>query len=112
MSEAHPRTAELSVSDYAQIGSLADYLRLSEPDIRVTRGAGRLGPGELGALDVLTIAADSTVLVAVINALPEFLRSRKKKGLSVTVKVKDKKLTVTADNAKEVIEIVDHFLDS
>jgi hypothetical protein len=26
--------------------------------------------------------------------------------------VKDKKLTVTADNAKEVIEIVDHFLDS
>jgi hypothetical protein len=95
MNTAHPGTAELSVSDYDQIGSLVDYLRLAAPEIQVTRGAGRSGLGELGALDVLTIAADSTVLVAVINALPEFLRSRKKKGLSVTVKVKGKKLTVS-----------------
>ena len=111
MSGAHLVTAELSVSDYAQLRSLADYLRLTAPGMQVTRSPGRPGRGEQGALDVLMIAADSSVLVAAIKALPEFLRSRKK-GLSVTVMVKGKKLIVTGDDAEEVTAIVDRFLDS
>jgi hypothetical protein len=111
MSGPHLVTAELSVSDYAQLRSLADYLRLAAPGTQVTRSPGRPGRGEQGALDVLMIAADSSVLVAAIKVLPEFLRSRKK-GLSVTVTVKDKKLIVTGDNAEEMTAIVDRFLYS
>ena len=110
MSGAHLVTAELSVSDYAQLRSLADYLRLAAPGMQVTRSPGRPGRGEQGALDVLMIAADSSVLVAAIKVLPEFLRSRAK-GLSVTVTVKDKKLIVTGDNPEEVTAIVDQFLN-
>jgi hypothetical protein len=102
--------AELSVSDYAQLGSLAEYLRLAVPGARVTRSPGRPGRGEQGVLDVLMITADSSVLVAAVKVLPEFLRSRKK-GVSVTVTVKGRRLTMTADNAEEVIPVVDRFLD-
>jgi len=101
--------AELSISDYSQLGPLADYLRLAAPGARVTRSLGRSGHGEQGALDVLMIAADSSVLVAAVKVLPEFLRSRRK-GMSVTVTMKGKKLTVTADNAAEIIPVVDRFL--
>ena len=99
MSGAHLVTAELSVSDYAQLRSLAEYLRLASPGMQVTRSPGRPGRGEQGALDVLIIAADSSVLVAAIKVLPEFLRFRAK-GLSVTVTVKDKKLIVDKRNRK------------
>jgi hypothetical protein len=110
MSRTDPGAAELSVSDYSQLGSLADYLQLVVPGLRVARGAGRPGPGEQGALDVLNIVADSSVLVAAVKVLPEFLRSRKK-GVSVTVALKGKRLTVTADNSEEVMPVIDRFLD-
>jgi Effector Associated Constant Component 1 len=110
MGRAGPGVAELSVSDYSQLGSLADYLRLAVPGVRVTRSAGRPGPGEQGVVDVLMIAADSSVLVAAVKVLPEFVRSRKK-GVSVTLTVKGKRLTVTADNAEEVMPVIDRFLD-
>lgn len=110
MGQADPGVAELSVSDPSQLGSLADYLLLAAPDVRVTRRPGRPGRGELGALDVLMIAADSSVLVAAVKVLPEFLRSRKT-GMSVTVTAKGKRLTVTADNAGEVLAVIDRFLD-
>jgi hypothetical protein len=102
------------VSDYSQLGTLADYLRLAVPEVQVTRSPGSPEVGEQGALDVLLVAADSSVLVAVVNVLPQFLRSRKP-GVSVTVTatVKGKRtaLTVTADNAKQVIPLIDQFVD-
>ncbi len=110
MGRASQAVAQLSISDYSQLGSLMDYLRLAVPEAPVKTSAGSPGPGEQGALDVLTLAADSSVLVAVINALPTFLRSRKA-GVSVTVTAKGKKLTVTGENAEEVLPIVDRFLD-
>ncbi len=107
----------MSVSDYSQIGSLESYLRLVAPGVEVTRHLGRAGHGEQGALDVLLIAADSSVLVAVVKVLPEFLRSRKK-GITVTLKVtpgtrkaKALRLTVTADNAEDVIPVLDRFMN-
>jgi len=110
MGQTGQAAAELSVSDYAQLGPLADYLRLALPGLRVTRRPGVPGPGEQGALDVLTIVADSSVFVAIVNMLPAFLKSRKS-ALSVTVTVKDKKLNVTGDNADEVLRVLDRFLD-
>jgi hypothetical protein len=110
MERAGQAAAELSVSDYSQLGPLVDYLRLAVPEVRVSRSPGRTGRGEQGALDVLMIAADSSVLVALVNVLPAFLRSRKA-GLSVTVTANGKKLTVTADNAEEVLPVLDRFLN-
>lgn len=43
-------------------------------------------------------------------SVSEYPRSRKK-GMSVTVTVNGKRLTVTADNAEEVIPVLDRFLD-
>jgi hypothetical protein len=102
--------AELSVSDQSQLRSLADYLRLGAPDARVTRVPGRSGLGEQGTLDVLMILADSSVLVATIKMLPEFLRSRKT-SISVTVTVKDKQLTLTAADTDKVMHVIDRFFD-
>lgn len=112
MGQADPGVAELSVSDYAQLGSLAEYLHLAMPGVRMTRTAGRAGRGEQGALDVLMIAADSSVLVAVVKVLPEFLRSRKPGvTITVTVKGKQKQLTVTADDARDVQPVIEKFFD-
>jgi hypothetical protein len=104
-------TVELVVSDYSQISSLADYLRLTAPGVTVSRDPGRADQGELGVVDILTVAADSGVLIAVVNSLPAYLRSRKP-GISVTVKTKGgKQLTVTASSAEDVVPILDRFLD-
>lgn len=112
MGRADPGVAELSVSDYAQLGSLVEYLHLAVPTVQVTRSAGYAGPGEQGALDVLSIAADSSVLVAVVKVLPEFLRSRKP-GVTVTVTVKGKhrQLTVTAEDFGDVRSVIEKFFD-
>jgi hypothetical protein len=112
MGRADPGAAELSVSDYAQLGSLADYLHLALPDVQVTRNPGLPGRSEQGALDVLMIAADSSVLVAVVQVLPQFLRSRKPSvTVTVTVKGKRKQLTVTAKDARDAAVVVREFLD-
>ncbi len=105
-----PRMAELSVSDYAQLSSLMEYLHLAVPSVRVTRSAGHAMRGEQGALDVLMIAADSSVLVAVVRVLPEFLRSRKRGvTVTVTVKGKQKQLTVTSEDPGDVRQVIERF---
>jgi hypothetical protein len=112
MGRAEPSAAELSVSDYSQLGSLMEYLHLAAPIATVTRTAGQAAPGEQGVLDVLSIAADSSVLVAAIKVLPEFLRSRKP-GVTVTVTVKGKRrqLTVTAEDFEEVQPVIEKFFN-
>jgi len=101
--------AELRVSDYSQIGPLTDYLQLMAPGAGVRRSAGSPGPGEQGALDVLMLLADSSVLLAAVRVLPEFLRSRKT-GLSITMTVKGEPLTLTATNIDAVMPILDRLL--
>jgi hypothetical protein len=112
MGRADPGVAELSVSDYGQLSALAEYLHLAVPAVRVARGAGHAGPGEQGALDVLMIAADSSVLVTVVNVLPEFLRSRKP-GVTVTVTVtgKRRQLTVTSKDREDARQTIEKFFD-
>jgi hypothetical protein len=107
-------TAELATSDYSQLGSLGEWLRLTVPAIPVARRSGHSKRGEQGALDVLMVVADSSVIVTALKVLPEFLRSRKA-GLSITVKVirksERKELTVTADNADQVLSLLERFLN-
>jgi IS4 transposase len=101
----------LAISDYGQLGSLENYLLLAAPEVAVTRVVGRPGSGEQGALDMLTVLADSTVLVALVKAISEFLRSRKP-GMSVQMKLGERHLSVTADNARDVMPVIDKFLDA
>jgi hypothetical protein len=98
-----------TVSDYAQIGSLQEWLS-STPGVQVLRAPGLPNSGELGTLDVLTVVAGSSGLVAAIKVIPEFLRSRRS-GLSITAIVKGDKLTITADNAKDAMEALERMLN-
>ena len=100
---------ELSPSDPAELPSLASFLELMAPDAEVTRVAGRPTAGEQGFLDVLRILADSTVLLAAVKTLPEFLRSRRP-GLSVTVKTKEKSFSISG-RSDEVMPVLDRLLD-
>lgn len=103
---------ELSLSDYGQLGSLENYVRLAAPEVGLTRVSGRPGSGEQGALDVLTALADSGGLIALVKVLPEFLRSRKS-GMSVEMKLPGRgHIKVTADNAADVMAAIEKFLDA
>ena len=103
-----PSRIDFSVSDYAEIGSLQDWLS-STPGLRVSRSARQPGPGEQGALDVLTVIAGSSGLVAVLKTIPEFLRSRRM-GFSITMTAKDKQFTVDVTNADEIMPILERLL--
>ncbi len=112
MERAHPGAVELSLSDYAQLASLEDYLRLAAPEVLLTRVPGRPGSGEQGALDVLTALGDSGGIIALVKVIPEFLRSRKS-GLTVDMKLPRKgRITVTADNAADAMAAIEKFLDA
>jgi hypothetical protein len=102
-------TLQLSVSDPALLGSLERHLRREAPGTSIERVAGRPERGQQGALDVLTIAADSSVLVAVIELVKGFLQSRKKDP-QVKVTLRKKSVTVTARTADEAAQIVDRLL--
>ena len=100
--------AKFAVSDYSQIGSLTTFLA-SVSGITVTRSPGRPGQGEQGALDVLTVVAGSSGLVAAVKMLPEFLRSRRS-ALSVELTVADRTFTLTATNIDQVMPLVERIL--
>lgn len=104
-----PKGIELSVSDYAQIGSLEELLRLT-PGLHVSRIPGQAAPGEQGTLDVITVLASSSGLVAAVRMLPEFLRSRRS-GLSITTTVRDKVVVLKATNVDDVMPILERLLD-
>ena len=101
--------AELSVSDYSQLGPLEKYLKSAVPDARVSRVPGQPLAGEQGVLDVLAVLGSSGGLVAAIRVLPEFLRSRKT-GLSITMTVRGEPFTLTATNVDEVMPILERLL--
>lgn len=111
MERANSQRVELVVSDQSQLGPLQEFLSWAAPDAGVSRIAGQPGAGEQGALDVLTVLASSTGLVAAIRVLPEFLRSRRT-GLSVTMTVKGEPFTLTATNVDEVMPVLERLLDA
>jgi len=113
MDEISSLRIQLNVSDQSRLGHLQAYLSWAAPDASALRVAGRPRAGEQGALDTLMIAADSSVLVAVVNVLPQFLKSRKRAvsvTLKATVKGRQREMTVTAANVEEVLPVIDRFL--
>jgi hypothetical protein len=102
-------TIQVGVSDPAQLPSLTAWLTTSG-QVQVKRVPGRPGPGELGAMDVLTIVASSSALIAAFRVLPEFIRSRRS-GFHIEVTVKGKSFKVDATNVVEVLPILERLLD-
>jgi hypothetical protein len=99
----------LSVSNYAEITPLQKYLECA-PGLLVLRVAGRPVLGSQGALDVLTLVASSSSLIAALKIIPEFLRSRRT-GLSITTTVKGEKFVLNADNIDIVMPILEKLID-
>lgn len=100
---------ELSVSDPGELRSLREHLRRI-PGVEITQIPGEPVDGELGAWDVLQVAAVGGGSLAVaIRTLPDFIRSRRSE-VAVTVKSRDRTVTVTATNVNDAIAIVDESL--
>ena len=101
-------TIGLAVSDQAQLSSLRDWLR-GTPGVAVSVVPGTPGVGEQGALDVLSVVAGSSGLVAAIKVLPEFIRSRRS-SFRIETTVRGEKLILDATNVDEVLPILDRLL--
>jgi len=98
----------LAVSDQSQLASLREWLRQA-PQITVRIAAGQPGPGEQGAVDVLTILASAPALVAAIKVLPEYIRSRRS-GFRIETTVRGKKFVLDATNSEDLLAVVERFL--
>jgi hypothetical protein len=102
------QSIELSVSDHSEIGAL--YSRLRElPDVEVLRTSGQPGPGEQGVLDWLTVLGSSSMLVAAVRTIPDYLRARRS-GISVKTTIKGKDFTLTLDNVEDVMPLVERLI--
>ena len=99
---------ELAVSDQGELPALRDWLR-GQPDVEVRVAAGTPEPGEQGALDVLTVLAGSSGLVAAIKILPEFIRSRRS-GFRIETTVRGEKFILEATNVQDVLPLVERLL--
>lgn len=108
-SEQASHSVELSVSDPSELRSLREHLRRI-PGVDITQIPGVPGPGEQGSWDALQILAGSSgVLAVAIKTLPEFIRSRRS-DVTITVKSKDRTVTVTATNIDDAQSMVDKSL--
>ena len=105
--------AEISVSDPAQLISLAELLRWAAPGVRVVPvpapgpdGTAN-GPGNLAGL---ALEASTGGLTAAISILPGFIRTRPP-GLSVTIAARGGALTLTAADLDELMPAAGQLLD-
>jgi hypothetical protein len=105
--------AEISVSDPAQLISLAELLRWAAPGVRVlpvhAPGPDGIvtGPGNLSGL---VLEASTGGLIAAISILPGFIRTRPP-GLSVTIAARGGALTLTAAHLDELMPAAGQLLD-
>ena len=109
MGEESRTEVELVVSDASLVLKLRDWLR-EHSSAAVATKAATPGPGELGVLDVVTVVASSSGLVAAIRTLPDFIRSRRA-GIRIEVTVHDRRFTLDATNVDDVLPIVEKLLD-
>lgn len=105
-----PETVHLAVSDPSQLPALTGWLTAAR-QVQADRIPGRPGPGEQGAMDVLTIVASSSALIAAIRVLPEFIRSRRS-GFHIELTVKGKTFVIDASNVADILPILERLLDA
>jgi Effector Associated Constant Component 1 len=99
----------LAISDQSQLSSLREWLRQT-PQVIVGISPGQPGPGEQGAVDVLTIIASAPAVVTAIKVLPEYIRSRRS-GFRIETTVRGKKFVLDATNSEDMLAVIERFLD-
>jgi hypothetical protein len=104
-----PDSIDLAVSDQSQVASLRSWL-LELPGLAVTLAPTDPGPGELGGLDVLTVLAGSSGLVAAIKTLPDFIRSQRS-GLRIETTVRGQPFVLDASNVDDLLPVLERLLD-
>jgi hypothetical protein len=100
---------ELAVSDASQLEALSKWMR-GQPGIDVAVAAGPPGPGVPGALDLLSVAAGRSGVVAAIRTLPEFIRTRRS-GFRIELAVRGERFFIDATNVEEVLPLLERLLD-
>lgn len=104
-------SVEVSVSDPGELRSLREHLRRVS-GVQVIQVPGAPADRVLGAWDVLqVVGASGGVLAVAVRTIPAFVRSRRS-DVSVTVKTKDKTITITATNVEDVTSVVEKALDA
>ncbi len=105
---------EISVSEQSELASLSRHLKRA-PGVQVERVPGTPGPGEQGVWDLLQVAAGSGgALVIAIKMIPEFLKSRSKPTVSVTVKLSadgSKDIVINAASGEDAFRLLDKALN-
>jgi hypothetical protein len=99
---------ELAVSDPAQLRSLREWIR-GQADVDATVTAGTPGPGELGVLDVLSVVASSSGVVAAVRTLPEFIRARRA-GFRIEATIRGEQFILDATNVDDVLPAILEYL--
>ena len=102
---------EIELSDPSERRSLRAWLE-RVPGVRVEQMPTLPRLGEQGAVDVLTVlASGSGVLAVAIRTLPEFIRSRRS-NLTLSLKTADgRQYTLRAENVSELSILVDELLE-
>ena len=100
---------DVVVSDQAELRALREWWQAA-PGVRVVQQAGAPAAGEQGVLDYLTVLGSSAGLVAAIQVLPEFLRSRRS-SVTVTMKLRGEDFSITAENVDEVMPLIERLVD-
>ena len=109
MATGQAQSVELSVSEQGELRSLRTWLA-SNPSIKVSTVSGQPPAGGLGHLDALLVTAASGTVMTAIRTLPRFIHERKS-HTSITVKVKNRRITFQGDNAEEAMHILEKLLD-
>jgi hypothetical protein len=104
-------TAELRVSEYAQLSALKEFLRQAAGDAEIAWSSSEPTTDELGALDWVTVLASSSVLAGVLAAVPRFLATRKP-SLSVKIRIRDISIEISgASSVDEFEQILNKVFD-
>jgi hypothetical protein len=103
----------VSISDPTELRSLRNHMA-DAPGVAVSRATGAAGDGELGAWDVLQVAAaGGGAIVVAIKMIPEFIRSRRR-DVSVTVKIDGdrREVVITAANAEDAVRLIEKAMNA
>lgn len=98
----------LGLSDPSQLALLRTWLE-NVPGAEVAIEPGTIALGELGGMDVLTVLAGSSGLVAAIKTLPEFIRSRRT-GFRITTTIRGQSFTLDVSNVDDVLPVLERLL--
>jgi hypothetical protein len=103
---AEPIRIELELSDPSEMIRLRDRLAAIPGIEKAELVPGTLGPGQLGVVDILTIlAGSSSVLAVALKMLPDTIRAARE-SLTIHIRSGDREITLTAANVDDAVKLL------